>query len=77
MFLQGKYSEVNVMLSPRSTLNSGVKSVSAKENTGTLAAKLKEVIPQSAVQERPRTVNENTSNRVGSANNNSGAPAPK
>lgn len=76
-FSEGKFSEVNVMLSPRPSLNSSVKSVSAKETTSTQAAKLKEVVPQSTVQERPRTVNESVSNRVGATNNNTGAPAPK
>lgn len=64
------------MLSP-SPLNSAGKSVPAKENPGTQAAKSKDILPQSTVQERPRTVNENIPNRVGAANNNGGAPAPK
>ncbi|KAL3514309.1 hypothetical protein ACH5RR_027026 [Cinchona calisaya] len=76
-FSEGKFSEVNVMLSPRPSLQSGMTPVSVKETSGTQAAKEREVVPQSTVQERPRTVNENISNRTGAVNNNSSAPAPK
>ncbi|KAL3504991.1 hypothetical protein ACH5RR_034832 [Cinchona calisaya] len=76
-FSEGKFSEVNMMLSPRPSLNSAGKSVPTKENPGTPAAKMKEVLPQSTVQERPRPLNENIPNRIGAANNSSGAPAPK
>ncbi|CAK9147303.1 unnamed protein product [Ilex paraguariensis] len=65
-------SEVNVILSPRPSLNSVLKSGSVKENTGTQPTKTKEVISKNTAQEKPRVAD-----RVGTANNNSSAPATK
>ncbi|CAK9157909.1 unnamed protein product [Ilex paraguariensis] len=70
-------SEVNVMLSPRASLNSIVKSGSVKENPATQPGKLKEMIPQNTAQERSRPANETSTNCVGAENNNSSAPATK
>ncbi|XP_059631217.1 auxin-responsive protein IAA8-like [Cornus florida] len=79
-FSEGKFlasSDVNVILSPRPSPNLGVKSNTVKEISGTQPAKMKEAVPQNVVQERPRSINENSSNRIGSTNNNSSAPATK
>ncbi|CAK9163654.1 unnamed protein product, partial [Ilex paraguariensis] len=69
--------EVNVILSPRPSLNSVLKSDSVKENTGTQPPKTKEVISKNTAEEKPRTGSEIVADRVGTANNNSSAPATK
>ncbi|KAM7518466.1 hypothetical protein LguiB_017428 [Lonicera macranthoides] len=79
-FSEGQYlvnTEVNVMLSPRPPSNFGVKSSAVKENPMAQPAKMKELIPQNPVQDRPRAANEASLNRSGAANNNSSAPAAK
>ncbi|XP_043709937.1 auxin-responsive protein IAA9-like [Telopea speciosissima] len=78
--LQGKFSinsGVNVMLSPKACLNSGVKSVSVKEHPGAQPAMLKEAAPAKVLQEKPRAANDNNHTRSGAANNNSSPPAAK
>ena len=70
-------SEVNAMLSPRTTPNLAVKSGTAKDNPVTQPAKMKELVPQHVSQERPRAANENGSNRTNALNNSSNAPATK
>ncbi|XP_058221989.1 auxin-responsive protein IAA9-like isoform X2 [Rhododendron vialii] len=70
-------SEVKAMLSPRTIPNLGVKSGTAKDNTGTQQATTKEVVPQQVSQERPRASNENVPNRTAAPNGNSSAPATK
>uniref|UniRef100_A0A5B6ZQR9 Auxin-responsive protein n=1 Tax=Davidia involucrata TaxID=16924 RepID=A0A5B6ZQR9_DAVIN len=78
-FSEGKFlanSEVNAMLSPRPSPNLGVKPGTVKDNPGTQPAKMKEVVPQNVVQERPRAVNENSPSRI-AVTNNSSAPATK
>ncbi|KAJ4964381.1 hypothetical protein NE237_024320 [Protea cynaroides] len=77
---QGKFSvnsSVNVMLAPRPSLNSGVKSVSVKEHSGAQPGMLKEVTPAKVLQERTRAANENIHNPSSAANNSSSAPASK
>ncbi|XP_043713328.1 auxin-responsive protein IAA9-like isoform X2 [Telopea speciosissima] len=77
---QGKFSVnsgVNVMLSPRPSLNSGVKSVSVKEHSGAQPGMLKEATPVKVLQESPHTANENSHNPSAAAKNNSSAPAAK
>lgn len=77
---QGRFaanSEVKAMLSPRTIPNLGVKSGTAKDNTGTQPATTKEVVPQQVSQERPRASNENVPNRTAAPNGNSSAPATK
>ncbi|XP_058221988.1 auxin-responsive protein IAA8-like isoform X1 [Rhododendron vialii] len=77
---QGRFaanSEVKAMLSPRTIPNLGVKSGTAKDNTGTQQATTKEVVPQQVSQERPRASNENVPNRTAAPNGNSSAPATK
>ncbi|CAK9166065.1 unnamed protein product, partial [Ilex paraguariensis] len=79
-FAEGTFlvsSEVNVILSPRPSLNSVLKSVSVKENTGTQPPKTKEVISKNTAQEKPCTGSEIGADRVATANNNSNAPATK
>uniref|UniRef100_A0A5B6ZN18 Auxin-responsive protein n=1 Tax=Davidia involucrata TaxID=16924 RepID=A0A5B6ZN18_DAVIN len=78
-FSEGKFlanSEVNAMLAPRPSPNLGVKPGTVKDNPGTQPAKMKEVVPQNVVQERPRAVNENSPSRI-AVTNNSSAPATK
>jgi len=70
-------SEVKAMPSPRITPNMGVKSGTAKDNTGTQTATTKEVVPQHVSQERPRAANENVPTRTAAPSGNSGAPATK
>ena len=65
------------MLSPRPASNFGVKSSAVKENPMAQPAKMKELIPQNPVQDRPRAAKEASLNRSGAANNNSSAPAAK
>ncbi|XP_042494872.1 auxin-responsive protein IAA9-like isoform X2 [Macadamia integrifolia] len=78
---QGKFSVnsgVNVMLAPRPSLNSGVKSVSVKEHSGAQTGVLKEATtPVKVLQERPHAANDNSHNPSGAAKNNSSAPAAK
>ncbi|XP_031119155.1 auxin-responsive protein IAA8-like [Ipomoea triloba] len=52
--------------------NSGVKTGSMNESLGTQQAKMKEVVTQNTMQERPRATDEDIPNRVGG-----GAPATK
>ncbi|XP_057470000.1 auxin-responsive protein IAA9-like [Actinidia eriantha] len=70
-------SDVNAMLSPRTTPNLAVKSVTAKDYPVTQPAKMKEAVPQHVSQERPRAANENGSNRTNALNNSSNAQATK
>ncbi|XP_057490234.1 auxin-responsive protein IAA9-like [Actinidia eriantha] len=70
-------SEVNAMLSPRTTPNLAVKSGTAKDNPVTQPAKMKEAVPQHVSQERPRVANESGSNCTNALNNSSNAPATK
>ncbi|KAA8538225.1 hypothetical protein F0562_027952 [Nyssa sinensis] len=77
-FSEGNFlanSEVNAMLSPRPSPNLGVKPGTVKDNPGT-SAKMKEVVPQNEVQERPCAANENSPSHI-AMNNNSSAPATK
>lgn len=60
-YLQGKFLS-----------NSGVKTGSMNESLGTQQAKMKEVVTQNTMQERPRATDEDIPNRVGG-----GAPATK
>ena len=66
-------SEVNAMLSPRTTPNLAVKSGTAKDNPVTQPAKMKEAVPQHLSQERPRVANESGSNCTNALNNSSNA----
>ncbi|CAL8997630.1 unnamed protein product [Prunus brigantina] len=77
--MQGKYanSEVNLLLSPRTSPNLGLKTGSGLENLATQSAKTKEVAPAKMVQERPHAVNETRPNHNGSGNSTSSAPATK
>ena len=70
-------SEVNAMLSPRTTPNLAVKSGTAKDNPVTQPAKMKEAVPQHLSQERPRVANESGSNCTNALNNSSNAPVTK
>ncbi|KAJ4965322.1 hypothetical protein NE237_017171 [Protea cynaroides] len=70
-------SGATVILSPKPSLNSGVKSVPVKEYSGAQPAMLKEAAPAKVLQEKPRAANENNHNPSGAANNNSSAPAAK
>ncbi|KAF8377427.1 hypothetical protein HHK36_030804 [Tetracentron sinense] len=77
---QGKFpvsSGINVMLPSKPTPNSGVKSISLKENSGAQPATMKEIVPPKVLQERPRAANETSHNHRSAANNNSSAPAAK
>ncbi|BBG95926.1 indole-3-acetic acid inducible 9 [Prunus dulcis] len=78
-FLEGKYanSEVNLLLSPRTSPNLGLKTGSGLENLATQPAKTKEVASAKIVQERPHAVNETRPNHNGSGNSTSSAPATK
>lgn len=78
-FSEGKYanSEVNLLLSPRTSPNLGLKTGSGLENLVTQPAKTKEVAPAKTVQERPHAVNETRTNHNGSGNSTSSAPATK
>ncbi|KAA8528400.1 hypothetical protein F0562_035755 [Nyssa sinensis] len=80
-FSQGKLlsnSDVNVIILPRPSPNLGVKPGTVKDNPGTQPAKMKEVVCQSVVQERPRATNEKSPSHIsGATNNNSSPPATK
>ncbi|KAL2471513.1 Auxin-responsive protein IAA9 [Abeliophyllum distichum] len=69
--------EVNLIPSPRPSVNSNVKVGSAKENPATQPAKMKEAMSQNAVEEIPHTKSENILNHVNRANNEKSAPATK
>ncbi|CAI0464130.1 unnamed protein product [Linum tenue] len=69
-------SEVNAMLSPRSSQNLGLKPGSILENLSSQPAKAKEVVGQKPAQERPLVSNDPRANNRSSANNSS-APATK
>ncbi|XP_042519830.1 auxin-responsive protein IAA9-like [Macadamia integrifolia] len=70
-------SGVNVMLSPKPSLNSGMKSVSVKEHPGAQPAMLKEAAPAKVLQEKPCAANDNNHTPSGAANNNSSRSASK
>ncbi|PON59643.1 AUX/IAA protein [Parasponia andersonii] len=77
-FSEGKYitdTEVNLVLSPRSLSNLGLKTGSILDNSGTQQAKVKETAPPKIAQERPRAANETRTTHNGSANTS--APASK
>ncbi|WCJ35649.1 Auxin-responsive protein IAA8 [Euphorbia peplus] len=77
-FSEGKFlsnSEVNVILSPRSSPNLGLKPGSAIENFGAQAAKAKDTAASKLAQERPLCKNDAGTNHITS--NNNSAPATK
>ncbi|XP_010275505.1 PREDICTED: auxin-responsive protein IAA9 isoform X2 [Nelumbo nucifera] len=72
---QGKFHVspgVNAILPVRPSLNSGVKSASAKEHSGTQPGMKKDIVPL-----KPRASNETGHNTIGASNNNTSAPAAK
>lgn len=76
---QGKYpgnSAINVMLSSRSSSNSGVKTFAVKEHSVAQPAVMKEVHTK-GLQERTRNTNGTCVNQIGASNNNNSAPAAK